>query len=189
MSYDEDPPTRRLPIPPREPQPREPLPREPVPPREPLPPVEGRPVAAASDVQLYALQEQMRSLRSWLAALAVLSVVALGIAAWALLSSGDDDSGTRTPAALRKSVEKLENRVDDRATKGDLDDVKNDIAELKTSVSQAASQDGGDTTTTQTTEAPDVSGLQSSLDDLSSRVDALEQAASSGGTATEGATP
>lgn len=187
MSYDEDPPTRRLPVPPRDPRPREQTAQHGA-----LPPSEQRPPSGASDVQLYALEQQLRSLRSWLVGLAVLAVIALGVAAWALVSSGDDDGGSaseaRTPAALRKSVEKLEQRVDDRATKGDLSDLKDQIASLKTSVSEASS-DTGDTTTTSTTDSPDVSGLQSDLSDLSSRVDALEQASSSDGTTTDGTTP
>jgi len=186
MSYDEDPPTRRLPMPPREPHPR-----EPTPPRDALPPSEQRPPAGANDVQLYALEQQVRSLRSWLVGLALLAVVALGVAAWALVSSGgdDDSSSARTPAALRSSVERLEERVDDRATKGDLSDVKEEIAELKTTVSEASSA-ADDTTTTSTTEAPDVSGLESSLSDLSSRVEALEQAAgAAGGTAPDTSQP
>jgi hypothetical protein len=174
MSYDEDPPTRRLPMPPREPNPREPLP-----PRDALPPSEQRPPAGSSDVQLYALEQQLKSLRSWLVALAAVAVVALGVAAVALVTGGDDaSSDDTTPAGLRKSVERLEGRIDDRATKGDLSDLKNDIDALKTSVSDAGS---GDATTTSQTDAPDVSGLQSDLSDLSSRVDALEQAASSSG--------
>ena len=189
MSYDEDPPTRRLPVPPREPGPPRPRERQPTGPGG--PPTGERPVAAAaSDVQLYALEQQLRSMRTWLTALAVLAVVALGVAAWALVSSGDDDSSSsaRTPASLRKSVDRLEQRVDDRATKGDVSDLQDDITALQKTV-EAADTGAAETTTTEATQAPDVSGLQESLSDLSSRVDALEQGTASEGTATEGATP
>lgn len=191
MSYDEDPPTRRLPVPPREP-----LPRERVPPTDPgmsgggpHPPA---PQAGISEVQLYDLEQRLSSMRSWLVALAAIAVVALAVAAVALVSGGDDDSSSssaRTPAGLRDSVEQLEERVDDRATKGQLANVREDIAELKTSVEAASSaaSDAGDTTTT--TESTDVTGLQNDLSDLSARVEALEQASSSEGTATEGTTP
>lgn len=187
MSYDEDPPTRRLPVPPREP-----LPRERVPPGEPGPPgAGGGPPGGISEVQLYDLEQRLRSMRSWLTAMAVVAVLALVVAAVALATGGGDDSSSsaRTPAGLRNSVEELEERVNDRATKGQLANVREDIDELKTSVAEASSgaSDSGDTTTT--TESADVSGLQNDLSDLSARVEALEQAPSSDGTATEGVTP
>lgn len=189
MSYDEDPPTRRLPVPPR----GEPLPRERVGPPEPGPPGGGSQGGGISEVQLYDLEQRLKSMRTWLTTLALVAVLALVVAAVALATGGGDDESSsadaRTPAALRRDVAQLEERLDDRVTKGQLASVKDDIAELRTSVSEASSaaSDSGDTTTT--TGGPDVSALQTSLSDLSARVEALEQAPSSDGTATEGATP
>lgn len=163
-------------MPPREPGPPRPRERQAQPPGA-GPPTGERPLAAApGDPQLYALEQQVRSLRTWMTALAVLAVVALGVAAWALVSGGDDDSssGARTPAALRKSVDRLEDRVADRATKGDVSDLQDDITALQKSVAAAGSS-SGETTTTEATEAPDTSGLESQLSDLATRVDALEQ--------------
>lgn len=192
MSYDEDPPTRRLPVPPRDQPPRE---RERVRPTDPDglgtgPPPPGPPVHGVSDAQFFDLEQRLHSMRSWLVALAAIAVVALAVAAVALISSSDDDDSTaRTPSGLRNSVERLEERVEDRATKGQLSNVREEIEELKTSVAEASSAaaESGDTTTT--TESADVSGLENELSDLSARIEALEQAPAAEGTATEGETP
>lgn len=186
MSYDEDPPTRRLPVPPREP-----LPRERVPPAGDAGPPPAGPGGGPglSEVEVYDLEQRMAKLRSWLVALAVVAVLALVVAAIALVSGGEDSSSARTPAGLRNDVEKLEERVGDRATKGQLDSVKDDVSALQKAVEAVGESSGGDSTTTATTPAPDVSGLESQLSDLAARVEALEQAPAAEGTATEGVTP
>lgn len=180
MSYDDDPPTRRLPVPPREPVgPREP--REPLPPREPPlrdPAYVAQPVAGVADAQLLAMEERLSALRSWLVALAVLSLLALGVAAWALLSSEDSGSGSgssRSTASLREDVAKLEERIGDRATKGDLSDVRSDVNALQTSVDDAAkAQD--DAPDTDAASTADVDALEQDVQTLQDRVEELESA-------------
>lgn len=175
VSFEEDPPTRRLP---REPvAPRAPTPpRGPVPPREPVPPGDGW--APQDDgAQLAVLEQRLASLRSWLVALAVIAVLALVVAAVALVSSGGDDETTSSSsggstASLRRSVDRLEKQIDDRATDGDLSDLKDEVQTLKT----AAAATSTSTTSDSPDDAAQVSELSSSLDALDARVNALEQA-------------
>lgn len=172
MSFD-DPPTRRLP--------QDPRPRSPIPPRGSGP---------DEEQQVAVLGERVRTLGTSLAILAVVAVAALGIAFWALLDGGDStpapSSGDASGTLLQR-VQDLEQRVDARATDGDLKKLRAQVETLKTKVDEAAASSSGDgggsgtTTSDQTTQLDD---LSSKLDDLTTRVDQLESQTSGGTTST-----
>jgi len=128
------------------------------------------------------LLDRLRSLRTALAIVGVLAIAALGVALYSLLSE-DDDGDTRqgaSPArvsALEDQVDELDNRVDDRATKNSVDELRADQQDLEEQVKQAGSSD-------------DSEQLQQSVDQLNDDIQALEQrvddlAAQQGGATTE----
>jgi len=155
-----DDPTRPI-----QPHPREPVMRERV--------VEDDPERAA-------LRDSIRSLRTALWLVALLAAVALGVAAYALLAEDDEDNG-RTPAsasrvaAIDDKVDELENRLDERATKGQVENVRKDLDDLEErlgDVSKTAQDSGGDDDAQQAVD--DVKGDVQQLED---RVNDLEQQA------------
>ncbi|WP_022928528.1 hypothetical protein [Patulibacter americanus] len=202
MSFDDE-PTRMSPRAPQPPagqptppagQPRVPHPpagvRQPVagavPPGQ-VPPGVDPAVAWAQDPRLTAIEDRLSSLRTALWAFAAVSIVALGLAFWALLDQGDSDGDTtRTSrsgtSALRDRVSKLEDRIDDRATDGDVQKVSSDLAALSKRVdalptTAPAPQDDGDPEVNP--EA--VTELQGDVQELQQQVRTLEQAAAAAG--------
>jgi uncharacterized protein HemX len=128
------------------------------------------------------VRDRLRSLTTSVALLAVLAVAALGVAIWALLSS-QDSGGTQGASVSRVSA--LENRVDDLAAKVNNAATKDDLQQLNRREAELAGKvDALDKQATQTaddldTVTNDVDTLKQDVDDLKTRVDALEQ----GGTA------
>lgn len=168
-----------MPIDPRDPQPTEPIrAREPVA-REPV--LAADPVADAA--WFARIEDQVRSLRTMVALLSVLSLLALGLGAYALLR--DDDSGR---GASRERVARLDDRVRslearagrsanstdtnrlatdlaDKADKADVDALKAEVKQLRTSVAQSGSGDSSATTA--------VNQLSTRVDRLAQQVDDL----------------
>ncbi|WP_210495174.1 hypothetical protein [Patulibacter sp. SYSU D01012] len=197
MSFDDDEPTRmspRVPQPPAGGGPPAGTPREPHPPagrpRDPATPVAAAAPAAAwpqEDPRLVVLEERLSSLRTALLAFAAVAVVALGLATWALLRDGGDSgsSGGTSTRALRERVSSLEDRLDGRATDGDVEKVAKQVDALEEQVKAQPA--------TTTTPAPDtgdeqaVSGLQDDVQELQRQVQQLQQAAANAGD--DGAAP
>jgi uncharacterized protein HemX len=126
------------------------------------------------------VRDRLRSLKTAVVLLAVLAVVALGIAIWALLSS-QDTSDTQGASASRVSA--LEDQVNDLEADVKNSASKNDLQQLsKREQELAAKVDDLDQQSTQTaddlaTVSKDVQTLQQDVEDLQGRVDALEQGA------------
>ena len=171
MGYDPEPPTRR--IPPQQPQ-------------GPPPGGQIRETEYATADPGFALQEltdRVRSLQTALALVGVLAAAALGVALWTLLSEDDggDASGASSEqvAELEDRVERVEERVGDRATEGQLSEVQEDVEQLSQQVEEAAAEGGGD-------------DAQQAVEDLSEDVQALsdrvDDLAAQGGSPPEGTT-
>src|SRR3712207_4068563 len=93
---DHDEPTRRIPA-------------EPLPPRVP----HEREVVAEEPAWVRDLADRIRSLRTWLALLTLLTLLALGGAAYAIVEATDEDeAGGRRPASAQR-VSNLAERVDE----------------------------------------------------------------------------
>lgn len=165
-----------------QPPPTEPIPPQ-VPPTEPVrprAPVVREPVAAAyqpaDPLWLERIDERLRSLSSFVAVLAVVSLAALGLSIYSLLQDDGDGRGASRErvANLDDRVERLEGRTADAADSGTtstlasrLDDTSRDVsslseevAKLRSAVSKAGSGDGSST---------------AAVTQLSSRVDRLAQ--------------
>lgn len=127
-------------------------PTEPLRPLRPTPPVvEERYVAPSADPILVRLEDAVASLRTWLAIVGLLAVVALGVGIYALVAKNDTSSrGSRSELATDQRV----SRVDDR-----VDRLKSQVQSLRSALasSSGASGAGADTAA------------------LSDRVDQLEQ--------------
>jgi methyl-accepting chemotaxis protein len=125
-----------------------------------------------------ALLEDLRSLKRAVALLGVLSVLALGVALWALLQGdGEDDQGPRGASVssvndLRERVDDLEGDVENAATDSSVSKLRSDVESLGEQVDEVAQEaeqagDQGD--------AADVADeLGTRVDDLEGRVDELE---------------
>jgi outer membrane murein-binding lipoprotein Lpp len=127
------------------------------------------------------LQDQVRSLRTAVVLLGLLSVVALGIAAWALLKSHDDTTTTTTQpggasaarvSRLQDRVSNLETKVGNRATTGGLNDLKTQQKDLADRVDKLESKSGQ----TQNAASKDtVDQVSQDVQDLQKRVENLEK--------------
>lgn len=133
-----DQPTERL-------APREPHAREGAVPAEAAPPAE-----AAAATWVARLEDQVRTLKGVAALLGALTIAALALAAWALLS-GDDDEGQ---SASADRVARLDDRVDR---------LEDDVAEL-----------GKQTDTADVAKQLDAKADQADLDALQQQVDQLQ---------------
>lgn len=152
-------------------------------PRTPVPPVRERQVAVPAGPDPLMLDEALRTLRTLLALTALLAAIALGVAVYAAIKANDDNGGGNTTgasrarvSALSDRVDRLENRVGStnvsdletrlgaRATKGELDQVRQDVAALQKSAAQPSS--AGDTQR--------LDALAQRVDDLSQKVDDLQ---------------
>jgi DNA repair exonuclease SbcCD ATPase subunit len=123
------------------------------------------------------LVDRIKSLRAWLAFATILALLALGAAAWALVSKEEEDDtragASRTSVSrLDSRVDDLEEQVDDRATKGAVSELRGQQEELSEQVQQLGGQaDGGDTEAVQQS----VEELSASVQQLEQRLDELEQ--------------
>jgi hypothetical protein len=171
MSVPPDEPTRRVPVAPA------------VPRQAPVAPV--APAAAAYAPEDVYWREQVLArldgLRTALAIIGVVAVLALGLAIWALLRENEDRSSGNGVAArsaqirdLREDIDTLRSQMANRATTGQLDAVTKQLA---------AADQGKPTTATGATDAlnKSVSQLGQQVGELGQRVKALEDAASSAG--------
>jgi len=160
MNMDPDQPTRRI---------------------APTPPPAER-VVVQDDAPAYAeLAERIRSLRGWLALATALALIALGVAAWAVVTKEEEEDARAgasrgSVSRLDSRVDELESRLEDRATKGSLDEVREDQRELRDEVEQVGQRaaDGGDTEAVQESVqelSEDVTQLQQRLDELEQRQD------------------
>jgi hypothetical protein len=173
MSVPPEDPTRRVPVTPA-------VPRQAVAPAAP-------PAAAYAADDVYWREQvlaRLDGLRTALAVVGTLAVIALGLAVWALLREREDRSSGSGVAArsaqireLRDDVDTLRSQVANRATTGQLDAVSKQVA--------AAGRTSTTTTTTDTgaTDAlnKSVTQLNQQVSELGQRVKALEDAAASGG--------
>ena len=157
MSMDPDQPTR--PIPPTGP------PREPIIERE---------VPVADPV----LDDAVRSLRTWLALATLVALAALGLALWAVLTKEEEEDAQRGATVeqverLEQRVEDLESRLDQRATKGELQEVAEAQVEIREQIEGVRRQarDRGDTEALQES----IDELQQSVDDVAGDVQELDQ--------------
>lgn len=150
------------------------------------PPVVERDVAYADPdaaVTRAAVLDDLRSLKRWLALIGVLALVALGAALYALLAEDEDGDGrgaSRTSVRqLDTRVDDLESRIDDRATKNSVAEVRDQQRELNDRVDELSEQaaDGGDAAAAE--EAAEQ--LRSDVDELEQRVQAAEEAAEQAG--------
>ena len=168
MSVPPDPPTRRVPA------------STTVPRQVPVEPAVPAAAVYAQDDVYWREQVLARldSLRTGLAIIGTLAVLALGLAIWALVREHQDrtdGSGVAARSAqirnLRDDIDTLRSQIANRATVGQLNDVSK----------QAAAQSGSTTTVTDTgaTNAltKSVSQLNQQVADLGGRVKALEDAA------------
>lgn len=129
-------------IPPPPDEPTRPLtPAQPIPERERV--HEREYVAAADDPRLDLLLDRVRSLRTAVALLGLVSLAALALGAYLLLTK--EEEGDTRAGASRGSVASLEDRVDDlesdlrsRATKDDLDQVSEDQEALSDRIDDVA---------------------------------------------------
>lgn len=172
MSVPPDEPTRRVPAPPAVPR------QAPV-----APAVAAAPAYAADDVYWRdQVIDRLDGLRTGLAIIGTVAVIALALAIWALAREHQDRSGGSGVAArnaqireLRGDVDTLRSQIANRATTGQLDAVSKQVA--------AAGQ--GSTATNDTnainTLTKSLSQTNQQVTDLGQRVKALEDAASSGG--------
>ena len=172
MSVPPDQPTRRVPAPAA-------VPRQ-------VPVAPAVPVAATYAGEDIYWREQviarLDGLRTGLAIIGTVAVIALGLAIWALLREHQDRSSGSGVAArsaqirgLRDDVDSLRSQIANRATTGQLDAVSKQLA--------AAGQSSTTTTTTDTSATDalnkSVSQLNQQVSALGQRVKALEDAASS----------
>jgi hypothetical protein len=172
MSLPPDQPTRRVPVAPAAPR------QVPV-----TPAVPTAAVYAGDDVywreQVIA---RLDGVRTGLAIIGTVAVIALGLAIWALLREHQDRSSGSGVAArsaqirgLRDDIDTLRSQIANRATTGQLEAVSKQVAAAGQSSTPATATD------TSATDAlnKSVSQLNQQVADLGQRVKALEDAASS----------
>ena len=103
--------------------------------------VEGDPVTSRA-----ALLDDLRSLKRWLALVGVLSLAALGVSLYTLLSDREDGDGRgasrATVRALDARVDELETDLRARATKNAVAELRDDQQALGERVDEVAKQAG-----------------------------------------------
>ena len=126
------------------------------------------------------VRDHLRSLKTTIVLLAVLAVVALGVAIWALLSSQDSGEAQGASAsrvsALEDQVDELADDVQNAASQDDLQQLsrrEQELADKVDDLDQRATQTSEDLDTV----TQDVETLKQDVEALQQRVDALEQGA------------
>jgi outer membrane murein-binding lipoprotein Lpp len=174
MSTPED-PTRRMP--PAEPEGAGAPPRSPGGPGEREQVVE-REAVVDDDAPFRAhVADQLRSMRNALVGIGIISLLALGLAGWALLADDDEDGGDRN-AASRSQVRDLEDRVDRLESQMENAAGENEVSELSDAQSQLADRVNTLEGAQDDTDGPsqqDVQQLRQAIDDLSSDIQELGQ--------------
>lgn len=147
--------------------------------------VEGDPEMARA-----AILDELRSLKRWLAVVAVIALAGLGVALYALLAEDEEGDGR---GASRTSVRQLDNRVD--ALEDDVRNRASDGSVSKLRAEQQALEDRVDDLAEKAEGGVDAGAIEDATDDLRSqiaeldgRVDAVEEQAASdtGGAQDEG---
>ena len=163
-------------------------PTEPLRPRQPVAaePVVARDVAAVDPAWMARIEDQIRSLKSMMALIGVIALAALGLALYELLR--DDDDGDRTGAS-RERVAQIDERVDrlegkaggapeesdvnrvqegleGKAEKSDVEDLGSQIEELRAAVEAGGSDDST---------AQDLATLSEQVDQLAAEVEELRR--------------
>ena len=119
------------------------------------------------------IRDRLRSLTTAVVVIGVLSVIALGVALWALLSQNDENTGGGNFASkssvqsLRSEVDDLSDQVRNGASKQDVQQLGDKVDALDNQVSKLNSA--------VSTATDDIAELRQDVDDLQQRVDALEQ--------------
>ncbi|HUR86698.1 MAG TPA: hypothetical protein VMY78_15250 [Solirubrobacteraceae bacterium] len=130
------------------------------------------------------LEDAIQSLRTALAFVGVLAVLALGLALYALLADDNNDSGSTRGAASDDRVSNLDDRVDRLSRQvqsaraaarddGDTTAISDRVDALSRQVQTLRSQAGSATAAPDATQA--IGQLDQRIDDLTKRVDDLAQ--------------
>lgn len=150
-------------------------------------------VVAADDPAFRAeVVDRLRALRVWAALATLLSLVALGLAAWLYLEEDDERDGNRAGGvrssevlALEDRIDRLEARPDQVVEEADIVALQEDQAALATQVEELAAQveaEAGAEPAPAAAEDPEarasIEALDASVRDLDGRVRALEQQSS-----------
>ena len=139
--------------------------------------------AADPNFVLARLEDAVDSLRTWLAVVGMVAVVALGVSVYALTKadeSSGDDPASRAGLASDERVSSLDDRVDRLSRQlqnlragdgsgGDTDALEERIGELESTVKTLADRPAQDATQA-------VEELSGRIDDLARDVEALKQA-------------
>jgi chromosome segregation ATPase len=176
------------------PDPDEPTRR--LPPTRPAEPIREREVVTGPDYEAWyaELLDRLRSLRTAVALLSILSVAALGVALWALLSQEEEGDARRGASServgeLEDRIEELESDVGDAASSDAVDRLRDDQEQLADEVRSVRERAGGGTSDAAVQDLQDditqlgdgVEQLSGSVQDLEQRVDELEQQQAEGG--------
>jgi hypothetical protein len=130
---------------------------------------------ADDEYRLADLRDEIRSLKTAVVLLGVLGVIALGVAAWALLSN-NDDSGTTRSGVSPARVSELERRVSDLASQVRRAPAKSDLAALADRQKALGDRVAAiEKTANDAASQQSVDQIQQNLQDLQKRVDEIEQ--------------
>lgn len=171
-----DPPTQRL-------QPSPPPPETPPPPAYERTVEPGVPVASDPSLLIVRLEDAVHSLRTAVAFVGVLSVLALGLALYALLQDDGSDGRADRGAASNERVSNLDDRVDRLSRQAQSvraavrsDDDTTELSDRVDALSrqvQSVRGQAGSAAAPDATQA--IEQLDQRLDDLGQRVDELSQ--------------
>lgn len=140
----------------------------------------GEPVDAAWAARL---EDEVRSLKRLAALLGLLAVAAIGIGLWALLSDDDSKGASRErvariddrvdrlerrlgTASEESDTARLENELQEKAGKEDLQGIQDDVGDLRVSLDKLAAADSQD---------EGVAKLEDRVDELAQQVDDLRR--------------
>ena len=122
------------------------------------------------------LRDQVRSLRTAVVLFGILTVVTLGIAAWALLAKQDDGASTTRRGVSPSRVTDLEGRVSDLESRVRSAPAKGDLADLKAEQKLLDGRlDAVEKASKDAASQRSVDQIQQDLEDLQKRVDEIEQ--------------
>jgi hypothetical protein len=167
-----------------------------LPPDEPTRPLRPIPITEEDLAFREEVMDRLGSLRTWVAVATILSLLALGLAAFAYITAEDDDGNRNRGDGVRASqVQVLEDRLDELEAEPDAKGVSNadfnalaedqaalsdQVEQLSAQVEEVAAQADTDTApaTAEDAEAREaIETLDQTVADLDARVQALEQAA------------
>jgi DNA repair exonuclease SbcCD ATPase subunit len=169
----------------RPPDPDEPTRR--LPPSQPAEPLREREVLTSTELDPAWTQEildRLRSLRTAIALLGVLSVAALGVGVWALLTQEDEGDAQRGASQervreLEDRVEALEAETEDAASQDAVEQLRDEQRELEERLSAVEDQSDGaaleDVQADVRQLSDDLEQVGQSIQQLEQRVDDLEQ--------------